>query len=185
MVGLLRKIGLAMVIFILASLGMCVAETKLVTADPAVPPALAQAKVDAQPLLAALDAYHLAKGYYPASLSELTASDPSPQKFRYETLGLNRVYRSLACAGKANATNGWHPQPMTAYKAQQDTIRGECVAGYSAFELKSPRIATKWGINASTEVFAKFASQTAAWSVGWCTRGDRGTSNGDCGVGAE
>ena len=185
MLGTLRKIVFAIVIGLVLSMAMCSIQSRMVASDPAVQPAIAQAKTDAQPLLAALDAYHLAKGYYPRSLSELPVTDTSWQKYRYETLSLFRVYKSLACTGKANSTQGWHPQPVTTYQQQQAALRAECVAGYSAFTLKSPRIATKRGINASSEVYAKFTSQTAQWAPGWCSRGDHGSSTGDCGVGAE
>jgi hypothetical protein len=185
MIRLLRKLSFALVLGILASLAFCTAETKLVTKDPAVQPAVARAQLDAQPLVEALDAYHGAHGYYPSSLADLTPARAPAATYTYETNGLFRVYKSMACTAKAKSYEGWHPQSMTDYRKQQDALRAECVSGYSAFELKSPRIATAWSINRGTLVFARFRSQAASWDVGWCSYGDHGTHNGDCGDGTE
>jgi hypothetical protein len=185
MVGCLRRVSFALAIGILASLAFCSFETKLVTKDPAVQPALARAQADAQPLVAALDAYHGAHGYYPVSLSEVTPTRAPSATYAYETYGLNRVYKSLACTAKAKSYEGWHPQSMTDYRKQQDALRSDCVSGYSAFVLKSPRITTAWSINRGTLVFARFRSQAATWDVGWCSHGDHGTHSGDCGDGTE
>jgi hypothetical protein len=185
MVGLLRKLSFALVLGILASLAFCSVETKLVTKDPAVAPAVARAQADAQPLVDALDGYHGAHGYYPVSLSELALKAPPSTNYTYETYGLNRVYKSLACTAKAKSYEGFHPQPLTTYRAQQAALRSECVAGYSAFVLKSPRITTQWSVNRGTLVFARFRSQAASWDVGWCSYGDHGSHTGDCGDGTE
>lgn len=184
MVGALRKIAFGLVIAIVASVGMCTAETKMITADPAVQPALAQAKTDAQPLLAALDAYHATNGFYPPSVSDLAVGDANARNYTYETYSINRVYKSLACAGQGKSLAGWHKSPG-AYKKQEAAFRSECLSGYSSFVLKSPRIATKWPINSSTVVFAKFTSLTAEWGVGWCNHSSRGGYSGDCGAGAD
>jgi hypothetical protein len=100
------RIGLLITILIVGSVTMCSFHKRTVYADPNVAPAFARAKADGQPLIDALGNFYAAHAYYPRSLSELPL-DPYTLHVRYEVWSMNRVYKSLECAGRAKEFTGF------------------------------------------------------------------------------
>jgi hypothetical protein len=97
--------------------------------------------------------------YYPKSLQDLPRVNPAWQKYRYETNELTAVLAAPGCEQKRKEVSGRVFFGDT-YKTWQAEFVRQCIRGYSRFVLKSERLGTKWGINRSTVVFAKFMSAT-------------------------
>jgi hypothetical protein len=134
--------------------------------DPAVVLALSSAQKETQPLIGAMEKYHLAHGVYPRSIKELPYS-PLWGKYLYQISSLNTVYTSLDCQQRVRDLMGW----QTAEKRQtmQET-QAECVLGYSQFLVKSEVQASHLHMH----VFVVFDSTNPKWNVDWCNPNDRG-----------
>jgi hypothetical protein len=152
--------------------GNFAAERILINSDPMVHPEIDQIEVEAKQLVAALASYQTAKGYYPRSLQDLPQANPAWQKYRYETNDLTAVFAAPECEQRRKDVSGRVFFGDT-YKTWQTEFVRQCVRGYSRFVLKSERLRTKWSINNSTVVFAKFMSATGQWDVSWCKPGKR------------
>jgi hypothetical protein len=163
----LGKVGLALVVLIVGSLTMCAIQKRSVYADPNVEPAFEQAKVDAQPLIAALARYYAAHAYYPKSVADLPHVVGQPQRFDYEVWSMYRVYNSLDCADRSKQFTGF-VAGIPDYEKRLAAFRSACVRGYSNFVLKCAPIRTAWQINRSVVAYSQFASQDARWNVEWC-----------------
>jgi hypothetical protein len=165
--NILSKIGLALVVLIFGCLTMCAIQKRSVFADPNVAPAFEQAKVEAQPLIAALGQYYASHAYYPKSISDVPLSNGNLNGFNYEVWSMFRVYNSLECASRSKDFTGF-VAAIPDYEQRLTAFRQACVRGYSNFVLKTPPIRTAWQLNHSVVVYAQFASQDARWSVEWC-----------------
>jgi hypothetical protein len=165
--NLFGKVGAALLVVIIGSLTMCAIQKRSVYADPNVAPAFEQAKLDAQPLIAALEQYFASHAYFPKSLGDLPRGDGKLHGFDYEVWSMYRVYNSLDCAAHSKDFTGF-VGAIPDYQQRLSAFRSACVRGYSNFVLKSPPIRTAWQINRSVVAYAQFASQDARWSVEWC-----------------
>jgi hypothetical protein len=165
--NLFGKVGAALMVVVVVSLTMCAIQKRSVYADPNVAPAFERAKLDAQPLIAALAQYYASHAYYPKSLGELPRGDGTLYGFDYEVWSMYRVYNSLDCAAQSKNFTGF-VGAIPDYERRLTAFRSACVRGYSNFVLKSPQIRTAWQINSSVVAYAQFASQDARWSVEWC-----------------
>jgi hypothetical protein len=131
-----------------------------VEADPEVRLAVASARTEAQPLIDALEKYHLLHGVYPRSIKDL------PQnylwgKYLYQTSQLNAVYKSLDCQQRVRDLMGW----QTAEKRQRmRETQVECLLGYSQFAVKT-QVPTA---HVRVYAFVVFDSTKAKWDVDWC-----------------
>jgi hypothetical protein len=167
MTKVLSAIGLVLVILIVGGIATCSIHSKLLTGDVATQPALDAAATASKPLLAALDAYHHRYGFFPANIEALQGQYGLPSDYVYEVVGMNRVYDSFECAARSGEFYGVIKDPGTYHQRLVVFLR-ECVSGYSAFVLKSPRIQTQRSVNSSVIAFAKFSSQDGRWELDWC-----------------
>ena len=170
MVGTIGKVFWVTAIIGVVISGKFAAERILVNSDPSVHPAIDRVEVDAKPLVAALDSYMAAKGYYPKTLQDLPRLNPAWQKYRYETNELMAIFATPDCEQKRKDVSGRVFFGDT-YKTWQAEFVRQCIRGYSRFVLKSERLPTKWGINSNTVVFARYMSSAGQWDVGWCNPG--------------
>jgi hypothetical protein len=179
MIKILSGIGLVVVILIIGGIATCSVHSKLLNADAAIQPALDEAALSSKPLLAALDAYHHEHGFFPTHIEDLQARYALPADYVYEVLGAGRVYDSFECASHSGEFYGVIKDPA-AYHQRLVTFLRQCVTGYAAFVLKSPRIHTQRSVNSNTVAFARFGSQDGRWQLDWCeSQAQRGT-DGDC-----
>jgi hypothetical protein len=179
MIKVLSGIGLVVVVLIIGGIATCSVHSKLLNADAAVQPALDQAAVTSKALLAALEAYHREHGFFPTHLGDLQARNELPADYVYEVLGGARVYDSFECASHSGEFYGVIKDP-TAYHQRLVTFLRQCVSGYAAFVLKSPRIHTQRSVNSNTVAFAKFGSQDGHWQLDWCDSQAQHGGDGDC-----
>jgi hypothetical protein len=163
----LSAIGLVLVILIAGGIATCSIHSKLLSGDAATQPAIDAAARASKPLLAALDAYHHQHGYFPANIGGLEDRYGLPLDYVYEVLGMNRVYDSFDCAARSAEFYGVVRDPATHHQRLAVFLR-ECVSGYSAFVLKSPRIQTQRDVNSRVIAYAKFSSQGGRWELDWC-----------------
>lgn len=154
-------------ILIVGGIATCSIHSKLLSGDAATQPALDHAAAVSKPLLAVLDAYHHQHGYFPANIEALQAQYGPPSDYVYEVLGMNRVYESFECAARSGEFYGVIKDPKT-YHQRLFAFLQECVSGYSAFTLKSPRIQTQRSVNSRVIAFARFSSQSGRWELDWC-----------------
>lgn len=169
-------IGFVFVVSILAGLATCTIHSKLLNGDAAVQPAIDATAQASRPLIGALEQYHHVHGYFPVSL-EASGFAPPAADYVYDVNALNRVYQSFECAARAAQFNGVIADPGS-YRQRLAVFLRECVSGYSAFELKSPRIHTARNVNSTVVAFAKFASQSGRWVLDWCD--SKAAGIGDC-----
>lgn len=162
------KIGLIITILIMGSVTMCAFHKRTVYADPNVAPALVRAKQNGQVLIDALARFYAAHAYYPRSLSELPLDPYTLHGIRYEVWSMNRVYKTLDCAGRAKEFTGLI-SAISDYERKLEAFRVECVRGYSNFLINSEPIAPKWYVNRGLTIYARFSSQEDRWSVDWCS----------------
>jgi hypothetical protein len=179
MIKILSGIGLVVVILIIGGIATCSVHSKLLSADAAIQPALDEAALNSKPLLAALDAYHHEHGFFPTHIEDLRARYGLPADYVYEVLGAGRVYDSFECASHSGEFYGVIKDPA-AYHQRLVSFLRQCVSGYAAFVLKSPRIHTQRSVNSNTVAFARFGSQDGRWQLDWCeSQAQRGT-DADC-----
>jgi hypothetical protein len=178
MIKVLSAIGLILVILIIGGIATCSVHSKLLNADAAIQPALDAAAATSKPLLAALAAYHHEHGYFPTHIEDLQARYALPADYVYEVLGSARVYDSFECASRAAEFYGVIKDPA-AYHQRLVTFLRQCVTGYAAFVLKSPRIRTQRSVNSNTVAFARFGSQEGRWQLDWCESQPQ-PGSGDC-----
>jgi hypothetical protein len=178
MIKVLSAIGLILVILIVGGIATCSVHSKLLNADAAIQPALNEAAATSKALLAALDAYHHEHGYFPTHIEDLQARYALPADYVYEVLGGARVYNSFECASHSAQFYGVIKDP-TAYHQRLVTFLHQCVTGYAAFVLKSPRIHTQRSVNSNTVAFARFGSQDGRWQLDWCESQPQ-PGGGDC-----
>ncbi len=167
MTKVMSAIGLVLVILVVGGIATCSIHSKLLSGDAATQPALDAAATASKPLLAALDAYHHQHGYFPANIEALQAEYGLPLDYAYEVVGMNRVYDSFECAARSGQFDGVIRDLKTYHQRLVAFLR-ECVSGYSAFVLKSPRIQTQRSVNSRVVAFAKFSSQGGRWELDWC-----------------
>jgi hypothetical protein len=179
MIKVLSGIGLVLVVLIIAGIATCSVHSKLLSGDAATQPALDTAASASQPLLAALEAYHHAHGYFPRNLEALQAQVGMPADYVYEVIGMSRVYDSFACAARSNEFYGVVKDPAS-YHQRLVAFLKECVSGYAIFVLKSPRIHTERRVNSNVVAFAKFSSQGGRWELDWCDSHPTPGSSEDC-----
>ncbi len=148
-------------------LTMCTVQKRLVLADPNVAPAFERARADGQGVVSALADYYAAHAYYPKSLGELPDDVDYHQRFNYEVTGMERVYQSMECAGRAKEFTGVTIM-VPDYQRRLDQFRAECVRGYSGFALKTRRIQTAWQVNRNVVIYVQFTSLNPRWFVDWC-----------------
>ncbi len=134
--------------------------------NPAVVLALSSAQKEAQPLIGAIEKYHLEHGVYPGSIKDLPYS-PLWGKYLYQPSALNSVYKSLDCQRRVRDLMGL----QTAEKRQhmQET-QEECLLGYAQFLVKSQVQTSHFHMY----VFVVFDSTNPKWNVDWCSPNDRG-----------
>jgi len=134
--------------------------------NPAVAMTLSSAPAEAQPLIGALEKYHLTHGVYPRSIKELPHNNLWG-KYLYQISQLNTVYKSLDCQQRVRDLTGW----QTAQKIQRmQETQDECVLGYSQFVVKT-QVQTS---HLHMYVFVAFDSTNPKWDVDWCNPNDRG-----------
>jgi hypothetical protein len=167
MIKILSAIGLGLVILIVAAIATCSVHSKLLNADAAIQPALDETGNASKALLAALDAYHHEHGYFPTHIEDLAAQSGLPPGYVYEVLGMSRVYDSFECASRSGEFYGVIKDPAAYHQRLMSFLR-QCVRGYSAFVLKSPRIHTQRSVNSNVIAYAKFGSQDGRWQLDWC-----------------
>lgn len=167
MVKILSAIGLVLVVLIVGGIATCSIHSKLLGGDAATQPAVDAAAAASKPLLAALDEFHHAHGYFPTNIEAMQGQYALPPDYVYEVTGLSRVYDSFECAARSGQFYGVNREPST-YQTRLRAFLNECVHGYSSFLLKSPRIHTERSINSNVLAFAKFSSQSGQWTLDWC-----------------
>lgn len=168
----MSKVRLGFSIFVLAIFSVYAFHTqnrRSLQSDPVVTLALTSAPTEAQPLIGALEQYHLARGVYPRSVKELPKNHLWG-KYLYQITPLNAVYKSLDCQQRVRDLMGW----QTAEKRQQtQEVQDECLLGYSQFVLETQVQPS----DRQMFVFVEFASANPQWDIDWCSSGSRGPSH--------
>jgi hypothetical protein len=138
--------------------------------DPDVMLALSAAQTETQPLIDALEQYHLEHGVYPRSVKDLP-KNALWGKYLYQTWDLNSVYKSLDCQRRIHDLMGFQtPEKLQRFR---DT-RNECLLGYSQFILKTQVHPSR---PRQMFVFVVFQSANPKWDIDWCSPGRHGPNH--------